>query len=82
MARIWRDGLLSCRCATTSDRAAGQRNPVTIYRLLTVGTLEEKIYQRQLTKLALSAALMVRGFVPEVGSAPGAHAGDRGRVRG
>lgn len=43
MARIWRDG---------------QKHPVTIYRLLTVGTIEEKMYQRQLTKLALSATVM------------------------
>ncbi|KAI8921587.1 P-loop containing nucleoside triphosphate hydrolase protein [Entophlyctis helioformis] len=39
MARIWRDG---------------QRRNVTIYRLLTTGTIEERIYQRQITKMALS----------------------------
>ena len=32
MARVWRDG---------------QRKNVTIYRLLTTGTIEEKIFQRQ-----------------------------------
>ena len=36
MARIWRDG---------------QRLPCTIYRLLTAGTIEEKIYQRQIMKV-------------------------------
>ncbi len=42
-ARIWRDG---------------QRKPVVIYRFLTSGTIEEKIYQRQITKIALSEALL------------------------
>ena len=32
----------------------GQKKNVFIYRLLTMGTIEEKIYQRQLTKCALS----------------------------
>ncbi|BDA44096.1 DNA repair and recombination protein RAD54B [Coccomyxa sp. Obi] len=35
MARIWRDG---------------QTKPCTIYRLLTTGTIDEKMYQRQLMK--------------------------------
>lgn len=43
MARIWRDG---------------QRRQVFIYRLLTTGTIEEKIYQRQITKLSLSDAII------------------------
>ncbi|TPX68730.1 hypothetical protein SpCBS45565_g02889 [Spizellomyces sp. 'palustris'] len=43
MARIWRDG--QCR-------------DVKIYRLLSTGTVEEKIYQRQLTKISLSDALI------------------------
>jgi hypothetical protein len=42
MARVWRDG---------------QTRPVTIYRLLTTGTIEEKIFQRQLAKGALAAVL-------------------------
>jgi DNA repair and recombination protein RAD54B len=42
MGRIWRDG---------------QRNNVHIYRFLTTGTIEEKIYQRQLTKQGLEVAL-------------------------
>ena len=37
MARIWRDG---------------QRLPCTVYRLLTAGTIEEKIYQRQIMKVS------------------------------
>ncbi|XP_014244880.1 DNA repair and recombination protein RAD54B-like [Cimex lectularius] len=43
MARIWRDG---------------QKKTVHIYRLLTSGTLEEKIFQRQLTKAGLSEAVV------------------------
>ncbi|XP_020903423.1 DNA repair and recombination protein RAD54B, partial [Exaiptasia diaphana] len=42
MARVWRDG---------------QRKKVYIYRLLTTGTIEEKIYQRQTTKQSLSGAV-------------------------
>ncbi|EDO39293.1 predicted protein [Nematostella vectensis] len=42
MARVWRDG---------------QRRRVVIYRLLTTGTIEEKIYQRQTTKQGLSGAV-------------------------
>jgi DNA excision repair protein ERCC-6 len=29
----------------------GQKRPVTIYRLVTTGTIEEKIYQRQIFKV-------------------------------
>ncbi|TFK75322.1 hypothetical protein BDN72DRAFT_511952 [Pluteus cervinus] len=36
----------------------GQKRPVFIYRLLTTGTIDEKIYQRQVTKLGLSDSLM------------------------
>ena len=36
MARIWRDG---------------QTKPCTIYRLLTTGAIDEKMYQRQLMKV-------------------------------
>lgn len=36
MARIWRDG---------------QAKPCTIYRLLTTGAIDEKMYQRQLMKV-------------------------------
>ena len=35
MARVWRDG---------------QKRVVRIYRLLTTGTIEEKIFQRQISK--------------------------------
>lgn len=38
----------------------GQKRDCYVYRLLTTGTLDEKIYQRQLTKVALSTAIMVR----------------------
>ncbi|KAL7750806.1 helicase [Sorochytrium milnesiophthora] len=43
MSRIWRDG---------------QTRPVRIYRLLSTGSIEEKIYQRQLTKQGLSAHVL------------------------
>ncbi|KZT04627.1 uncharacterized protein LAESUDRAFT_727800 [Laetiporus sulphureus 93-53] len=46
MARIHRDG---------------QKRPVFIYRFLTAGAIDEKIYQRQVTKLGLSASLMGNG---------------------
>ena len=43
MGRVWRDG---------------QKKKVFIYRLLTTGTIEEKIYQRQVSKQGLSANIM------------------------
>ncbi|XP_063684378.1 DNA repair and recombination protein RAD54-like [Bolinopsis microptera] len=43
MARVWRDG---------------QKKPVFIYRLLTTGTIEEKIFQRQTHKKSLSSAVV------------------------
>ncbi|KAJ9464471.1 DNA repair protein rhp54 [Diplonema papillatum] len=43
MGRVWRDG---------------QRKKVFIYRLLTTGTIEEKVYQRQVSKQGLSANVM------------------------
>ncbi|KAL1458048.1 hypothetical protein WDU94_008223 [Cyamophila willieti] len=43
MARIWRHG---------------QRKPVHIYRLLTAGTVEEKIFQRQISKADLTQCVI------------------------
>ena len=43
MARVWRDG---------------QRKPVKVYRLVTTGTIEEKIFQRQTTKQGLGGGLV------------------------
>lgn len=43
MARVWRDG---------------QKRHVYIYRLLTTGTIEEKIYQRQVHKQGLSGSVV------------------------
>ncbi|PPQ89571.1 LOW QUALITY PROTEIN: hypothetical protein CVT25_012242 [Psilocybe cyanescens] len=44
ISKLWHD-------ATGDD---GQKKPVYIYRMLTTGAIDEKIYQRQVTKLALS----------------------------
>lgn len=43
---------------TCSD---GQKKQVYIYRLLTTNTIDEKIYQRQLTKVGLSDQMMGQG---------------------
>ncbi|WVQ97167.1 hypothetical protein IAU59_004277 [Kwoniella sp. CBS 9459] len=48
MARIHRDG---------------QKRPVYIYRLLTTNAIDEKIYQRQITKMGLSEQMMDQGQV-------------------
>jgi DNA repair and recombination RAD54-like protein len=45
MARVWRDG---------------QKKPCFVYRLLAVGTIEEKIFQRQAHKKALSSCVVDR----------------------
>ncbi|KAI0812391.1 SNF2 family N-terminal domain-containing protein [Irpex lacteus] len=39
----------------------GQKRPVFIYRFLTAGSIDEKIYQRQITKLGLSDSLLGKG---------------------
>ncbi|KAF5385986.1 hypothetical protein D9615_002412 [Tricholomella constricta] len=39
----------------------GQKRPVYIYRFLTAGAIDEKIYQRQVTKLGLSSSLIGTG---------------------
>uniref|UniRef100_A0A182N9A2 DNA repair and recombination protein RAD54-like n=1 Tax=Anopheles dirus TaxID=7168 RepID=A0A182N9A2_9DIPT len=43
MSRVWRDG---------------QRKPVFIYRLLTAYTIEERIFQRQISKSSLSGSVV------------------------
>jgi len=43
MARNWRDG---------------QKKNVHVYRLLTSGTIEEKIFQRQISKTGLSETII------------------------
>ena len=44
MARVWRDG---------------QKRPCHVYRLITTGTIEEKILQRQVTKRGLDSQQVV-----------------------
>lgn len=51
MARIHRDG---------------QKRPVFIYRLLTSGTIDEKIFQRAITKMGLSESLIGQGAGSDV----------------
>lgn len=41
----------------------GQKRPVYIYRFLTAGTIDEKIFQRQVTKLGLSNSLIGTGTI-------------------
>lgn len=43
MARVWRDG---------------QKKPVVIYRMLATGSIEEKIWQRQIMKQSVSKAIV------------------------
>jgi DNA repair and recombination protein RAD54B len=43
MSRVWRDG---------------QTRKVFIYRLVTVGTIEERIFQRQLNKKGLGGGIL------------------------
>jgi len=43
MARVWRDG---------------QKKNVFIYRMLSTGTIEEKIYQRQISKTGLASSVL------------------------
>jgi len=38
---------------------SGQKKRVVIYRMLTSGTIEEKIFQRQITKQSLTDSVMV-----------------------
>ena len=52
MARVWRDG---------------QKKRCFVYRLLTVGTIEEKIFQRQAHKKALSSCVVDREEDVQVG---------------
>jgi hypothetical protein len=52
---------------------------VTIYRLLAAGTIEEKVFQRQLLKHAEAAAAGVAGPGDGVGAKPGGGGGGSGR---
>jgi DNA repair and recombination protein RAD54B len=66
MARVWRDG---------------QKLPCTIYRLLSVGTLEEKIFQRQRAKGDI-AAVTIYGDDTSTDAASGAGTAAAGTAAG
>jgi SNF2 family DNA or RNA helicase len=57
--------------AQATDRAhrIGQTRPVTVYRLLTRGTVEEKVLRMQMRKSALAAAIDEHGTgdAPDLG---------------
>jgi SNF2 family DNA or RNA helicase len=53
--------------ATDRAHRIGQTRPVTVYRLLTRGTVEEKVLQLQAKKRALAAAIDETGFGDAVG---------------
>lgn len=42
----------------------GQTRPVTIYRLITSGTIEEKVYQRQIYKNFLTNKVRAKKGLP------------------
>ena len=61
------------------DRAhrIGQKKPVTVFRFIADGTVEERVYQRALKKLYLDAAVIQQGRLQVLG----ASGGTRGRCR-
>ncbi len=50
MARVWRDG---------------QKRDVFVYRFLSAGTVEEKMFQRQILKVGAGRVLLCRHACPE-----------------
>ena len=64
LARVWREG---------------QKKPVTIYRLLSTGTLEEKIFQRQILKGDVADAM---GYAANAASGISNAADGRGAAKG
>mmetsp|Transcript_6394 Transcript_6394/g.12014 ORF Transcript_6394/g.12014 Transcript_6394/m.12014 type:complete len:1332 (-) Transcript_6394:571-4566(-) len=52
----------------------GQNRPVHVYRLLTAGTMEEKMYWRQITKQCLAARIVDKHQVPR--TVPASQHGD------
>lgn len=65
------DCCVSCQARERSWRV-GQRRSVTVYRLITAGTIEEKIYHRQIFKTALTNRVLQ---VSNVCQAPVTHQG-------
>lgn len=49
----------ACRSPGPAQHRDGQKKRCYIYRLLLAGTMDEKIYQRQISKIGLSDSLMV-----------------------
>ena len=64
LARVWREG---------------QRKPVTIYRLLSTGTVEERVFQRQILKGSVAKAV---GYVSASAGASSGDAASRRDVAG
>lgn len=48
-------------CCLRRIHREGQKRQCVIYRLLTAGTMDEKIYQRQVSKLGLTSSVMKKG---------------------
>lgn len=48
----------------SSIHREGQQRVCVIYRFFTAGTIDEKIFQRQITKQGLSSSIMVRSASP------------------
>jgi len=67
MARIWRDG---------------QKKRCHVYRLLTAGTIEEKVFQRQLMKGELSGSVVGKERGTDGKEEEEEEEGERGRGRG
>lgn len=52
-----------CSCVQAQDRAhrIGQTKPVQVYRLITQGSVEEKMIERAMIKLKLDAVVVQQG---------------------
>jgi DNA repair and recombination RAD54-like protein len=59
LARVWRDGQKKeCRYSNSWSRQGLKSHLGFVYRFISTGTIEEKIFQRQANKQALSSAVV------------------------